>query len=112
MFIDMSGVNMQNIEVSMFCGDLEIKLHGCILNEGLNRLIISSFIGDIRIFAPADLAVYAHSSNFVGDIEIFGKHTSGFGNNVDSQTPNYSNSSKKLYIANNSFIGDIKVFAI
>ncbi|MFQ5453794.1 MAG: cell wall-active antibiotics response protein LiaF [Candidatus Zixiibacteriota bacterium] len=110
--LDFNNVNIQNVEISMFIGDLELKLHGGKLADGLNRIIISSFIGDIRIFAPKDMAIFTHCSNFVGDIEVLGKKTSGFGSNIDSQTANYDSASKKLYIACNSFIGDIKIYEL
>jgi lia operon protein LiaF len=112
MFIDCNGVSVQNVEVSAGFGDLEIKLHGVILGEGLNRLIISSFIGDIRIMAPSDMAVFTHCSNFVGDVEVMGKRASGFGNSIDAQTANYQDSDRKLYVACNSFIGDIKIYGL
>ncbi|UCG60591.1 MAG: hypothetical protein JSV52_09665 [Candidatus Zixiibacteriota bacterium] len=110
MFIDCTGVNLQNVEVSAGFGDVEIRLKGGILEQGLNRLIISSFIGDIRITAPADMAVFTHCSSFVGDIDVMGKRASGFGNSIDSQTANYQESEKKLYVACNCFIGDIKIY--
>jgi len=108
MSIDFSGVKVQSAEISSGIGDLEIRLHGCEMAEKLNRLIISSFIGDIRIYVPSDMPVFAHCSNFVGDIEVMGRRASGFGNSVDAQTGNYEVSAKKLYVACNSFIGDIK----
>jgi len=112
MSIDFNGVTLQSAEVSAGIGDLEIRLQGCKLADGLNRLIISSFIGDIRIYASHDMPVFAHCSNFVGDIEVMGKRASGFGNSIDSQTANYEASTSKLYVACNSFIGDIKILGI
>lgn len=112
MYIDCAGVNLQNIEVSAGFGDLEIRLHDGVLGDGLNRLIISSFIGDIRIMAPSGMAVFTHCSNFVGDVEVMGKRASGFGNSIDAQTVNYQDSTKKLYVACNSFIGDIKIYGL
>ncbi len=112
MYIDCNGVNLQNIEISAGVGDLELRLNGGVLGEGLNRLIISSFVGDIRITAPANMPIFAHCSNFVGDIELMGKRVSGFGNSIDSQTADYQSSPQKLYVACNSFIGDIKIYGI
>ncbi len=112
MYIDCNGVNLQNVEISAGVGDLELKLNGGVLGEGLNRLIISSFIGDIRITAPANLPIFTHCSNFVGDIELMGKRASGFGNSIDSQTADYQSSPQKLYVACNSFIGDIKIYGL
>ena len=111
-FIDLNNVNPRNIEVSMFVGDTELKIHGAILSDGLNRIIISSFIGDIRIFTPKDMAVFVHCSNFIGAIDALNKHTSGLGNNIEAQTKSYESAVQKLYIACNSFIGDIRVIEI
>lgn len=112
MFVDCAGINMQNVEVSMGIGEVEMKLHNGVFEDGLNRLIISCFIGDIRIYVPQSLEVFANCSNFIGDIEAVGERTSGFGNSVESQTLNYDKADKKLYIAANNFIGDIKIHII
>lgn len=112
MYIDLNGVSLQNIEISAGVGDMEIVLTGGVLSEGLNRIIISSFIGDIRIFASPDLPTFTHCSSFVGDIDVMKRRASGFGNSIDSQTANYESSSKKLYIACNNFIGDIRIYGL
>ena len=112
MYIDCKDMNMQNVEVSAGIGDVEIKVHGGILQDGLNRMVISGFVGDCRIMVPQGIEMFAHCSNFVGDIEVLGRRASGFGNNVDAQTANYNTAPKKLYIAANNFIGDIKIMTI
>ena len=108
-FLNLNNKNLERIEISTFIGDIEINLSGGILKEGLNRIIISSFIGNIRIITTQDMPIFINSSNFIGDINCLGNQTSGFGNNIDAQTNNYDASSKKLYIASNCFIGDIKI---
>lgn len=112
MYIDCEGYKLSNFEVSMGIGDLDIKVAGGILSQGLNRIIISGFIGDMRIFVPKNFEYFAHCSNFVGDVEIGGKHASGFGNTIEHHTLNYDKAESKLYIAGNSFIGDIKIFSV
>ena len=112
LFIDFNNIKIQNVAISIGFGDLELRLHGSVLGEGLNRIVISSFIGDIRILAPKDTAIYMLCSNFIGDIDAFGKHSSGFGNRLDTQTPTYNSATKKLFIATSNFIGDIKIYQI
>ena len=112
MYIDCEGLNLGCIEVSAGVGDVEIKISGGVLAKGLNRMIVSGFIGDIRIFVPKDFAFFAHSSNFVGDVEVGGKRASGFGNTVEHQSPNYDKAESKLYVAANSFIGDMKIYQV
>ncbi len=109
MLIDLRDQAVQNVEVSMGAGDLEIRLHGAKLQGGLSRMIVSNFLGDIRILVPVGMAVFAHCSNFIGDIEVLGRRSSGFGNNLDAQSADYGTAEKRLYIAANSFIGDIKI---
>jgi len=111
-FVDCSGVELQNLEVSSFIGDIEVKLHGGRLARGLNRMIISGFIGDVRILVPEGMAVFTQSSNFIGDMELMGKRSSGIGNSLDAQTTDYSAAESKLYIASNHFIGDVRVYVV
>ncbi len=112
MFIDCANVNLQSVEISTGVGDVEMKLHGGKLVHGLNRMIISGFVGDIRIFVPKDMPHFIHSSNFVGDIDIEGKRSEGLSNTVEHQSADYESASSKLYIAANNFIGDIKLFVV
>ncbi len=94
----------------MGIGDLDFSLAGGKLSKGLNRVVISGFIGDLRIFIPRNMAHFVQCSNFIGDIDLAGKRTSGFGNNVDSQSTDYNNADSRIYIAANNFIGDIKTY--
>ena len=112
MFIDCEGIDLQDVEISNFLGDIEVKLHGGRLGPGLNRMVISGFIGDVRVLVPQGMPVFAQSSNFIGDLEIMGRRASGFGNNLDAQTADYTAADSKLYIASNHFIGDVRVYVV
>ena len=112
MFIDCSGIDLQNVEIGNFLGDVEVKLHGGNLAPGLNRMIISGFIGDVRVLVPEGMAIFAQSSNFIGDIEMMGRRSSGIGNSLDAQTANYAEAESKLFIASNHFIGDVRVYIV
>lgn len=111
-FIDCNGLDLRNIEVSSFAGNNEIKLHGGKLSAGLNRLVVSGFIGDVRILVPQGMPVLCTSSSFIGDVELLGKRTSGLGNTIDARTENYDSAEAKLYIAVNHFIGDVRVYVV
>jgi len=112
MYIDCKGQKLSNVEISMGIGDLELNLSEGILSTGLNRVIISGFIGDIRIFVPKIMSFFSHCSNFIGDIDLGGQKTSGFGNTLEHNTPDYDKAESKLYVAANNFIGNIKVYRI
>ena len=112
LMIDLNGRSLQNVEMSLGLGSVEIKLRGGELSPGLNRVIISGFIGDVRVFVPPDMPFFASCSNFIGDVELTDRRASGFGNNIDFQTEGYASADRKLYIAANNFIGDIKVHKV
>jgi hypothetical protein len=112
MLINLNGRSLVSVEMSSGIGDVEVRLHGAQLGPGLNRMVISGFIGDIRVFVPMDMPFFASCSNFIGDLELTDRRTSGFGNNIDFQTDDYSSAECKLYIAAHNFIGDIKVHKV
>ena len=112
MNIDCTNINLENVEVSSVIGDVEMNLTGGKLCPGLNRLIFSGFISDLRLMIPKSMAVFTHCSNFIGDIDVAGRRASGFGNNIDWQSDNYESADSKLYIAANNFLGDIKIYLI
>jgi predicted membrane protein len=112
MYIECQNINMQNVEISMFVGDLQVNLRGGKLNPGLNRLIISGFMGDILVFVPQGLPVFVHCSGFVGDLDLLGRRSDGFGNTLDAQTAEYDSADAKLYVAVNNFVGDVRVYHI
>jgi lia operon protein LiaF len=109
MYIDCTGISLENIEVSSFLGDIELKLHGGTLSRGLNRIVISGFVGDARVYLPKGMAFFTQCSNFIGDIDLEDKRTSGFSNNVEMRSEAYESAESKVYIAINSFLGDIRV---
>ena len=110
MYIDCKGKNLSNIEISTGVGDLELNLNEGILSKGLNRVVISGFVGDIRIFISKETAFFCHCSNFIGDIDLGGQRTSGLSNTLEYNTPGYDQAESKLYVAANSFLGDIRVY--
>ncbi|MBD3401258.1 hypothetical protein GF420_00050 [candidate division GN15 bacterium] len=112
MFIDLTGTSLLNVEVSSMFGDTEIKLHGGELQPGLNRMIVSGFLGDLRVLVPPEMPVMVHASSFAGDIDVLGRRSDGFGNNIELQTENYKDAERRLFIAVNHFLGDIRIYQV
>lgn len=110
--VDLGGVDMRNVEVSSFVGDVEVIATRGELGEGLNRLIVSTFLGDVRIFVPRGWQVFVHCSSFAGDLDVLGRRSDGLGNTLEVSTDDYEGADKKLYVAISSFVGDIKVLQV
>ncbi len=107
--INCKGLEIEDVEISMFLGDIRLVLSDCKLANGLNRVIISGFIGDILVIVPPDLPVQATGSVFLGEVEILGQTSSTLGASIETKTPNYTPSGPRVYIAANHFIGDLKI---
>lgn len=112
MYLDFAGISLEKIDVSSFLGSIEIKLIDGTLIKGLNRLVVSGFIGDIRIFLPRETAYMVQCSNFIGDIEVGAKRSSGISNRIDIHSQDYEQAESKLFIATNSFLGDIRIYIL
>ena len=112
MYINFSNQPLENIDISCGIGDLEIKTEGGKLSQGLNRIIISGFIGDIRIFIPKTMPNFVQCSNFIGDIDMSGRRSEGFNNNIEHCSDDYNSAESKLFIQVNSFIGDVRIYHV
>ncbi len=112
LYVAFDNTTIKNVEVSCFLGDIEVNLAGATLSPGLNRLIISNFLGEIRVLVPKGIEHFVHLSNFAGDTEGIGRRSSGVGNRIEHASPAYESATTKLYIAVNSFVGEIRVIAV
>ena len=110
--IDLSGQSLHSNQISTILGDLEVRLHGGLLEDGLNRMLISGFLGDIRVNAPASFEISVQASNFIGDLELLGRKTDGLANSACIQTPDYAGAQKRLHIAVNTFLGDVRIIQL
>lgn len=110
--IDCNGISLENVDISFVLGEVKVMLSGGILSKGLNRVVISGFLGEINIFLPKEFPYFIQASNFLGEIELDGQKSSSIGNSLESQSPNYMEAESKLYISINSFLSTIKVYSV
>ncbi len=103
--------NLEPMNISHFIGDTVIDLTKAQIPAGETKIVVSSFIGDVKVFIPDDMdvAVSVASSTFIGDLTLFDRHDSGFLRSHHAESPNYADAEKKVRFQVSMFIGDIKV---
>ena len=92
-----------------FIGDLELNLSRAEFKSGENRIKVSIFIGDVRVFVPKDVAVKTSSDVFLGDITVIDATKSGIAPSSRYTSDNYDTAARKIFISANAFIGDIRI---
>lgn len=100
--------------ISHFIGDTVIDLTKAQIPYGETRIHISSFIGDIKVFAPKDMeiGIMVNSNSFIGDMDVLSNSKHGFMGNAVAETPGYREAGKKVRIIISVFIGDVKVNSV
>ncbi len=103
------GWQAQSKSIFSIIGDIDIDLRQSALPEGETVFKVRSVIGDVDIFVPTDVAVYAGASVMIGDLRIISEHRSGFLLDVANATPDYATATRKLRIEVEMLIGDAMV---
>lgn len=109
--INLEYKELHSMNISNFIGDTELNFTNSEIFPGETKLIISAFIGDIRIIIPDDetLEISVSASSFIGDIHTFDRKEGGLFNSVVITPPSYLNYEKRLNISASLFIGDIQI---
>ncbi|WP_138494089.1 cell wall-active antibiotics response protein LiaF [Paenibacillus pinistramenti] len=97
--------------ISHFIGDTIIDLTKAQIPYGETKINVSAFIGDVKVFVPADadLGISVSSSSLIGDMKVLQEKSGGFMSSVTSKTPNFNETSKRIKLNINVFVGDIRV---
>jgi predicted membrane protein len=98
--------------VSHFIGDTDLNLTGGTLRPGINRINLSGFIGDIRLFVPKDWPLEISGSAFIGSIYLLDRSKEGIFPTCNFRSADYEAAEKKAKISCSAFIGDIRVRAV
>ncbi|MGM0881900.1 MAG: cell wall-active antibiotics response protein LiaF [Bacillota bacterium] len=103
--------DLKPLNVSHFIGDTVLDLTKAQIAPGETKICISSFIGDVKVYVPNDfeVGVQVVSSAFLGDVKILDRKEGGMFNNINIQSPFYSETDKKIKLVVSTFIGDVRV---
>lgn len=102
---------LQPMTISHFIGDTVIDLTKATIPFGETKLIVSTFIGDVKMLVPADVEVEiaVTASSFIGDMNVLDRHESGLFRNIRTETPYYRESERKIRLIVSAFVGDVLV---
>lgn len=103
--------SLKPMNISAFIGDTVIDLTKAQIPYGETKIVISSFIGDVKVFVPEDmdLGVTVTTNSFIGDMSLLNQKRGGFLSSAQAETAHYREASKKVRVIVSVFIGDVKV---
>ncbi len=108
-YVNVSSQNFKGGSISTTIGDCDVDLSKVSIAEGEHILRIHSVFGDSRITVPKDAAVSISASATAGSLILFSQRKEGFTPNLQTSTPNYETSSRRLKIIVSKVFGDIRV---
>lgn len=109
MRIDARNMEIDGIERSSVFGDTFITLDGAHLKPGINCVVLSATFGDITVLVPPGIEVRADTATTFGEINFFGRSSSGISNHFSQQTDGYESAGTKVDLKIRTTFGDIKI---
>lgn len=102
---------LQPMNISHFIGDTILDLTKAQISYGETKIVISAFIGDVKIFVPNDieLEISVTSSSFLGDSWVFKRREGGMFNSMKAEPKDYQIAEKRIRVIVSMFIGDLNV---
>ncbi len=106
---DLSGKEIRRENYSHGFGDFDLDLTRAVLRDGENVVRASHGLGDLTVRVPRELAVRVHASAGMGEANVFGQHSGGFGPTLTFQSDDYASATRKLDLEASVGLGAVKV---
>lgn len=90
-------------------GDVQLDLTEAEIPPGETRIRIWIFVGDVRLYVPADVGVTVSSTALVASVRIFGQKQDVFLTPRRFASEEYDEAERKIRLETTAFVGDIKV---
>ncbi|MDO8490807.1 MAG: cell wall-active antibiotics response protein LiaF [Dehalococcoidia bacterium] len=103
------GWDLRNANIDHGIGNVFLDLTKAEIPSGETALSIESWIGNIDILVPADLALSVRGRVTVGSLTLLGHKSDGFLRELDFRSPDYDTAARKVKMALNMVIDDAKV---
>ncbi|SFJ76736.1 cell wall-active antibiotics response protein LiaF [Thermoflavimicrobium dichotomicum] len=104
-----SNYELQDLQISHGFTDVKLDLTKAMISEGEKQIMISGWIGDVNIYLPYDLEVSVDASVTLGKLEVLGREARGFRPHLETETPGYAMSKRKVKILVSVLFGDVSV---
>ncbi len=106
---DLSGKEIHRESYSHGVGDFDLDLTRAVMHDGENLVRASLGMGDLSVIVPRDLAVRVHASAGMGEANVFGQHSGGFGPTLTFQSDDYTSAPRKLNLEASVGLGEVRV---
>lgn len=101
---------VSNQEIWSFITDADLDFSNASIPEGVTKIKMYGFVGDIDLTLPVDVGFKLNAYGFVTDVRILGeKHTGFFLQPVQEVSDGYETASKKVDIYLLAFVGEVKI---
>lgn len=92
-----------------FVGDVELDMIHADIPNGVTKIRMIGFVGDIDLYVPGDVGVAVDSTAFVSEVSLPDAKEENFLTPVHMHTDNYKLAEKKILLQTTCFVGDIKI---
>lgn len=108
--VERDGVwRVRNEEIWSFIGDIEMDLTQADIPAGETTIRVYSFIGDVKLYLPADVGVAVTCNAFINDVRVLDEKQEGFLNAVQISSHDYQEAERSIRLEATCFVGDVKV---
>lgn len=90
-------------------GEVHLDLTQAIIPDREVNIDIGGMVGEVTIYVPSDLPIQAYCESNIGEITILDLHRDGLGNSLSWKSPDYDTATRKVNIAVQWKIGEIKI---
>lgn len=96
--------------ISNVFGDINVDLSEIALADGEHLLKVNGVFGDLHILVPKDIEMYAGGKSVFGDVRVLGNLKTGFGQEINYSSQNYTTAQKKLRLYAHQIFGDVRIW--
>lgn len=102
------GETLQNQEIWVGVGDIDLFLTDADVPTGETRLRMIGFVGDIDLRLPEDVGLSITSLAFVTEAKIFGEKKSVIATPYEYTSPGYAEAKRTIRLETTFFVADMK----